>query len=160
MRREPELSHVFVPAAGERATREPPASKPFYRRFPLRDQVRWGFPPSYFQHSRYSTFISAFKLMIMCLHQVFFFHLYKHYIKIYSYLIARKTFLSHVGTRTNGCHFLFLSNTAKILETSFFLLYNLPVPQVRSIDLHILYDILILHCPQVALSDAQCLHKH
>lgn len=52
---QPELCCLFALTAGRRATREPPAFKSLHRRFPLRDQVRWGFPPSDFKHSWYST---------------------------------------------------------------------------------------------------------
>lgn len=54
-RREPKLSRLFASTAGEWATRKPPSSEPLHRRFPLRDQVRWAFPPSDLQHGRYGT---------------------------------------------------------------------------------------------------------
>lgn len=53
--REPKPSRLFAPTAGEWATRKPPTSEPFHRRFPLRDQVRWALSPGDLQHSRYST---------------------------------------------------------------------------------------------------------
>lgn len=62
-----ELSRLLALAAGEWATRKPSPSKPVHRRFPLRDQVRWGVSPSDFKHSRYSIIyfiIASLSLMV------------------------------------------------------------------------------------------------